>query len=492
MKSRSGSRFTTISKLSVTAVLLVLAACESKSTTTTAAATTTTTSSTTTTTTTIPGATNNGKLLVVGDTGPGGGAVIYISTTTFACGVDLKSKCNAIESAPSKWWKNVTVPSGCGASPSMSDPRCTWDREVFDYGSREFLDEAGGGRQNTNFMLEAKSPAATMATGYRGGNFDDWYLPSKTEAEMQCLFDNGFKFGGVSSASSCIGGTKGDFMRNYYMTSTLSEKKYASGKSETKVWWLSFEGNDFLQTTRSEFTYLRPVRAFLAKVAASTSATTTTVASTTTRPKSTTTVATATCGQSGGTCTVGDTTVNGGKVFYVSSAGFNCGATMADTCHYLEVADASWRLSVVSPCASSGNYSVLCPWGASSESYVQNDSHIGGGLKSSIAVSSANGNTGGFAAIQAMALRAGGKADWYLPSLDELRELCKYANGQATGTGASCTKGTLLSDFVSEAYWSSTDGGLSKVNVVNFGDPAGGGSVIPKDGTAQTRPIRAF
>ena len=58
----------------------------------------------------------------------------------------------------------------------------------------------------------------------------------------------------------------------------------------------------------------------------------------------TTTTVALTCAQ-GGLCAVGDTGPGGGLVFYVHYDAddlFTCGATLASTCKYLEVAPNTW------------------------------------------------------------------------------------------------------------------------------------------------------
>ena len=47
-------------------------------------------------------------------------------------------------------------------------------------------------------------------------------------------------------------------------------------------------------------------------------------------------------------------------------------------------------------------------------------------------------------------------ADWFLPSQDELNELCLAAKVVRPGTN-TCGSGSLKSDFVADYYWSSTE-----------------------------------
>jgi hypothetical protein len=68
-------------------------------------------------------------------------------------------------------------------------------------------------------------------------------------------------------------------------------------------------------------------------------------------------------------------------------------------------------------------------------------------------------NTEGIAARVASA-PAGGLTDWFLPSKDELNQLCKYARTRSTDVvdqALPCTgDGTVRSEFASINYWSST------------------------------------
>lgn len=60
--------------------------------------------------------------------------------------------------------------------------------------------------------------------------------------------------------------------------------------------------------------------------------------------------------------------------------------------------------------------------------------------------------------VYASEYTSGGETDWYLPSLDELNELCKHSRQQTTGdTSVACdSSGTLGAGFSTGFYWSST------------------------------------
>jgi hypothetical protein len=83
-------------------------------------------------------------------------------------------------------------------------------------------------------------------------------------------------------------------------------------------------------------------------------------------------------------------------------------------------------------------------------------------------------------------------SDWFLPSKDELNEVCKYARntGQAAGAGTVCSGGTLRSGFSTGYYWSSSELAANTAWIQNFD---GGNQVgISKANTYYVRPVRAF
>ena len=83
-------------------------------------------------------------------------------------------------------------------------------------------------------------------------------------------------------------------------------------------------------------------------------------------------------------------------------------------------------------------------------------------------------------------------SDWFLPSRDELNEVCKYARntGQAAGADIVCTGGELRGGFSSGYYWSSSE---FDVNVA-WGQYflTGNQGYIAKYPTFFVRPVRAF
>ena len=116
------------------------------------------------------------------------------------------------------------------------------------------------------------------------------------------------------------------------------------------------------------------------------------------------------------------------------------------------------------------------------------------------------------AAVLARAYTGGGKNDWYLPSGDELNEICKYALSQPTGDPkVSCQKSEMRrGGFEDTTYWASNEWGsildpsnnerISCANVSGRGawyQRFNDGSLYSRCDTSKTsilsvRPIRSF
>ena len=182
----------------------------------------------------------------------------------------------------------------------------------------------------------------------------------------------------------------------------------------------------------------------------------------------TTTVARTAC-RNGGDCAIGDTGPGGGLVFFDAGTAQPWG-------RYLEVAQENLPAST---------------FGCAGTAPVVAIATVGGGFASTeeLASSPCGSNS---AAASAYNFAPSGVSGWYLPSKDELNELCKFANNQTTGdTSAVCIKGDALRPgFTPTFYWSSTQDGNDFAWYQNF--VTGQQLRYGKPATAAIRPIRAF
>lgn len=215
----------------------------------------------------------------------------------------------------------------------------------------------------------------------------------------------------------------------------------------------------------------------------------------------------------GGTCSVGDTGPGGGIIFYYSPTPFTMtGAPCGSSCQYLEFAPVSWGngISVASgessgtstdepslkwcigtgatnnldSAASNGNYQ--------SRSWTITNTFGQGYLNTSRMTGS--GCTSG-AGRTAWDLVYGGQSDWFLPSVSEMNELCKYVKNVAGqgSIGTACTTGTNRFGFITSHYWTSTESPETPGQAAWFLFMSDGhNDDDTKNYTARVRPIRAF
>ena len=236
-------------------------------------------------------------------------------------------------------------------------------------------------------------------------------------------------------------------------------------------------------------------------------------------PTTTTTTVPLTCAQ-GGTCAVGDTGPGGGIVFYVHSDADNMftsdGSDCGTTCRYLEVTPSdistglAWAASVVTCFADTGSTPTNCQTGSVYDEAVSPGQVASRTASLAIGMGMTNTNlhyrlmtTNGSALVTSYAAglawnyTSNGKSDWYLPSNDELNELCKYARQQTTGNRAvQCnTSGTLRSGFVADYYWSSSEvhaSGAPAGREFGFADCCAGASNADRSWADRVRAVRAF
>jgi hypothetical protein len=208
----------------------------------------------------------------------------------------------------------------------------------------------------------------------------------------------------------------------------------------------------------------------------------------------------------GGICAVGDRGPGGGIVYYVSAANFTSTGSACNTaCKYLEAAPATWQTGVVADDATykwSDNTTVATGQVLSAASPAESgftdekeNWKIGKGFSNTSLMRATS-------AAQAKVLAYAGNStagQWFIPSMNELNELCKYARGQTTGvlTVACNSTGTLktgtandLGGFVGDYYWSSSEYAANGALDQYFDSGLQGGAT--KVFTDYVRPVRAF
>ena len=226
-----------------------------------------------------------------------------------------------------------------------------------------------------------------------------------------------------------------------------------------------------------------------------------------------------------GICTVGDAGPGGGTVFYVSANAFSAPGSPCDTnCHGLEVANSSWRTG--SPQNDSQGYNLSgtqatlpaqdfsTSFGTQVGTYrgaaEKNNWFIGQGFINTKLIAELSGNTvSNSAAVRVRAFAPTGYSwtvgQWFIPSFNELNELCKYANGQTTGVPSrQCmgntpfnTAGTATAaGFVGTVnYFSSSVNGSAgsvQVSIIYFGNGESNSSASIFNDNRGVRPVRVF
>lgn len=205
---------------------------------------------------------------------------------------------------------------------------------------------------------------------------------------------------------------------------------------------------------------------------------------------------------------VGDRGPGNGIVYYVSANYFTSTGSTCDTkCRYLEVAPSGWNNSGVpisdtyigmkwSTDVSTVTGQDLTPAAQSGFLNEQVNWAIGKGFSNTSLIRPTSIIQPPVLAYGATDSSAG---QWFIPSMNELNELCKYARGQTTGTlTVACTSsGTLksgtsddLGGFVDSWYWSSSE----KDSQYAWGYVLRTAAISTdiKNDTSFFRPVRAF
>jgi hypothetical protein len=204
------------------------------------------------------------------------------------------------------------------------------------------------------------------------------------------------------------------------------------------------------------------------------------------------------CGSNGTTlCAVGVQGPGGGVIVYVDST------NEMPTYDYLEVAptDASTGLAWATTTEKCGStVSTNCRTSFLSDAGTSLN-YFGLGIgRAATALIVARHNAGSvaktaYAAGIADTYTTATASDWFLPSKDELNEVCKYARDTGQNAGASdvCTGGTLrtgVGGFAAAGYWSSTEDASTNAWFHNF--DTGSQNSFGKADPFYVRPVRAF
>jgi hypothetical protein len=197
------------------------------------------------------------------------------------------------------------------------------------------------------------------------------------------------------------------------------------------------------------------------------------------------------------TYAVGDTGPGGGIVYYVSAANFtSTGSTCNTTCKYLEAAPTS-GLSAWTDAGYAWSGNTTTEIGGTAQGTA-----IGTGYANTLAIVE-NSNAADKSGTIARAYRGPNDlSDWFLPSKEELNQMCKWARAvEWTSDATVCTSGTLnlgtgaglgAAGFKADYYWSSSEwvGAGTYARIQNFND--GNQGAIFRVSTGYVRPVRAF
>ena len=190
----------------------------------------------------------------------------------------------------------------------------------------------------------------------------------------------------------------------------------------------------------------------------------------------------------GGPCAVGDTGPGGGEVFYVAPTQQSWG-------RYLEAAPTDYQVN---------GSRARVGWGCQGTSTEATATAIGTGkantdkIRVECTTADIAADVANKYSTTSTAGAPGAAGQWFLPSKDELNELCKiYSNGRTDTTAYrtyqnGCTGNTSpTGGFAAAFYWSSSESGVHTAWNQYFN---GGGQLFANKGstTLFVRPVRAF
>ncbi len=465
----------------------------------------------------------------IGSTGPGGGIVFYDAGSQQSWG-------RYLEVAPAGWLGTPEDPQieWCGYMSEFWTHTYKVIKEIEAMALRDVSlkaiigSEIGKGRGNTDVLLAlCPEGAARTANLYKGGGKSDWHLPSRDELNELCKYALSSPIRKSDAICQFQKYRKGFADWNYWSSSIAPDELCEPWGSP--VWIQTFWNGEQVCGSNGSFN-VRPIRAFpvtksatdkvidwkpvraaLEKAAAEKAALDKAAAekaaldkaaaekSPAERAAADAKAASFVC-IPGSNCPIGSTGPGGGIVFYDAGSQQSWG-------QYLEFAPVGWS----GPANSADPRLNWCNIHDVDFSKSISDVTLKASIGVEIGKGKANTNLmvarcSSGAGYAAHAYKGGNKNDWYLPSRDELNELCKFAKYQATGkVDVPCQRGiSLRAGFVVQIayydlgknwYWSSSESGALFASIKDFSiDDEGGRDYSGRKGeyAKSVRPIRAF
>jgi hypothetical protein len=214
--------------------------------------------------------------------GPGGGLVFYYSATAFSSiGSDCVDICHYLEAAPSDQSSGInwaTSASSCYEKNSTKNNVTCRENSVYSgteteqISSRNASAAIGMGMSNTDQIYarvttasgiaNSADYAAGIAWAYSNNGKDDWFLPSRLEANQMCRYawSNSLSITNTSCISREDGSIDAAFSAVPYWTSSEGHEltKYQQGYAWYKLFQHGVDGHSDKKNRNA----VRPVRAF--------------------------------------------------------------------------------------------------------------------------------------------------------------------------------------------------------------------------------------
>lgn len=205
-----------------------------------------------------------GGKCALGDIGPGGGPVVYVAESPgffTSIGSKCNEKCRYLEAAPVSWSTRIQKPAqiACVTRGSATkDPKCVWSGVTeTPIGQAAQGIAIGAGYANTSAIIAQSSiagKAATAARAYKGGGFNDWFLPSQLELNQLCNYARNLELD-TGTTSCSLGKLRPGFSADYYWSSSESVGPYPAR-------FQSFNTGAQITSSKNYAFYVRPMRAF--------------------------------------------------------------------------------------------------------------------------------------------------------------------------------------------------------------------------------------